>query len=219
MRYVLLITLILTWSLLAYWHLRSDVNVHDFLFENADDVESGEDFADVTDRSKAPDSILNLQRYDDADYGFSVAIPDGWTRIVAADNPVSDDDDLLALLEPGYAVGFESPRAGLKDRFADYILIEVLPGDDIGLFETSEDQRYFIRSGSDEIAYERLEIDGDTDDASEVDLVIFQHGVQAVGYTLAFYAIGEPANEKILFDAFQILLRTYTQKSDPFVII
>lgn len=163
--------------------------------------------------------ILDLELYTDTDYGFSVAIPAGWTRIVAAGDVAVEGNDVLASLEPGYAVGFESPREGFEDQFADYILIEVLPGDDIGLFESSDAQRRIIQSGSEPIAYDRLEVDGATDDASDVDLVIFQRGVKALGYTLGFYAIGEPTNEQAMFDAFQIILRTYNQTSDPFVII
>lgn len=175
--------------------------------------------ASCDDQGNCVEHILDLELYTDPDYSFSVAIPAGWSRIVAADAIVGETDDVLASLEPGYAVGFESPRSGLDDRFADYILIEVLPGDDTGLFEASEEQRRVFRSGADRIIYDRLEIDGATDDASDVDLVIFQHGIKALGYTLGFYAIGEPSNEQAMFDAFQILLRTYTQKHDPFVII
>lgn len=172
-----------------------------------------------TDHSNGFELILDLERYEDADYGFSMAIPSGWTRIVAADIESEEMDEVLAPLEPGYAVGFESPRSGSADRFADYILLEILPGDEIGLFESMPEDRRYLASGGVDLAYERLSINHASNDSVEVDLIIFQRGVQAFGYTLAFYAIGEPANEQALFDAFRIMLFTFEQLVDPFVII
>lgn len=164
-------------------------------------------------------SISNLERYDDPDYGFSFAIPAGWRTIIAVQSEVDTVDDWLDDLEPGYAVGFEAPRSGNQDRFADYILIELLPGEDFGLFDASGAQTYVFESEQESFTYHRLEIDSALDDTIDVDLVIFQRGVQALGYTLAFYAIGEPADEHLLFQAFQIMLRTFEQHKAPFVII
>lgn len=164
-------------------------------------------------------SIKRLQRYDDPDYGFSLAVPEGWTKVVANDRTESGRDDLLDALEQGYAIGFESPQSDQYDRFADYILIEVLPGVDSGLFHTTLDMRHFLQIGHELVAYDRLDIDGETDDLIDVDLVIFQRGIRALGYTLSFYAVGEPANEEILFAAFQIMLRTYIQNGVPFEIL
>ncbi len=177
------------------------------------------DVADAAEQSEAAsvDPIADLERYDDPDYGFSLAVPVGWTRIVAADT--DDVADVLASLEPGYAVGFESPRSGDSDIFADYILIEVLPGNEFGLFEATEAQRRYIEIDAQPVAYDRLLVDSAVDANAAVDLVIFQRGVQAFGYTLAFYAIGEPDNEQTLFDAFQIMLHTFSQTTEPFVVI
>ena len=165
------------------------------------------------------ESILALERYEDQDYGFTLAVPAGWTRVFAALPDGTEVGNWPDELEPGYAVGFESPRSGSRDRFADYILIELLPGDEFGLFDATEAQQHYFQSEQTQIAYDQLSIDSSVDDAIDVDLVIFQRGVQAFGYTLAFYAIGEPANEKILFEAFQIMLRTFEQIEDPFVVI
>lgn len=222
MRFVSLSILIAGSIAFASWHSYSDIvapgsSLVAMVFHT--EPERGDEQGYRVNQTQGVELILDLERYVDPDYGFSVAIPAGWTRIVAAETPVSETDDVLASLEPGYAVGFESPRSGLKDRFADYILIEVLPGDDSGLFEASEEQQQYLPFESEKIAYDRLAIDSATDDATEVDLVIFQRGVNALGYTLGFYAIGEPANEQTMFDAFQIMIRTFTQTSDPFVII
>jgi len=185
------------------------------IYPGAGSASSG--LATVT--SEVANPVLELAWYDDPEYGFSVAVPSGWTRIIAADESAPEIDDVSALLELGYAVGFESPRSSLNDRFADYILIEVMPGDDSELFVASERQRKYFSSGQEKILYDRLLINADKDSASDVDLVIFQRGEKAFGYTLAFYAIGEPANEQAMFEAFQIMLRTYTQNADPFIII
>lgn len=167
----------------------------------------------------ASHSINGLRLYDDHEYGFSLAVPEGWTKVVADESDISGSNELLATLDQGYAVGFESPQADRYDRFADYILIEVMPGVDSGLFESTLDNQEFLQVGEEQLAYDRLDIDSETDDNIDVDLVIFQRGVQALGYTLSFYAIGEPANEKNLFEAFQIMLHTYTQNEAPFEIL
>lgn len=165
------------------------------------------------------DLIVDLERYDDPDYGFSLAVPVGWKKIVASGADIDDTADVPASLEPGYAVGFESPRANPLDHFADYILIEVLPGNDSELFDASDGHRRFIEIDEQAIGYDRLHIDSLVDDNADVDLIIFQRGVQAFGYTVAFYAIGEPDNEQTMFEAFQIMLRTFTQTTEPFVVI
>lgn len=170
-------------------------------------------------RTETIDPITDLERYEDADYGFTMSIPAGWSRIVAADIESEDMDDVIALLEPGFAVGFESPRSSGTDRFADYILLEILPGSETGLFESTPENLRHLEIGEIELEYERLTIDPATDDNIDVELVIFQRGVQAFGYTLGFYAIGEPANEQTLFDAFRIMLISFEQLADPFVII
>ena len=181
--------------------------------ENTSILSSPDESADTV------ESILALERYEDQDYGFTLAVPAGWTRVFAALPDGTEVGNWPDELEPGYAVGFESPRSGSRDRFADYILIELLPGDEFGLFDATKEQQHYFQSERNQIAYDQLRIDSSVDDAIDVDLVIFQRGVQAFGYTLAFYAIGEPANEKRLFEAFQIMLRTFEQIEDPFVII
>ncbi len=167
---------------------------------------------------------LSLERYDDLDYGFSVAVPAGWSKIVLGESAEQSEIEFATSgsplwSEPGYTVGFESPRGDKPDQFADYILIEVLPGDDTGLFDTTQADQRVLHVGHQSIDYDQLFVDSEKDDTIDVDLVIFQRGVQALGYTLSFYAIGEPANEQALFDAFQIMLRTFYQSSEPFVII
>ena len=156
--------------------------------------------------------LTNLDTYENTDYGFSVAVPAGWSPVIA---DVDDDDRLL---EPGYAIGFESGRQGKDDRFADYILVELLPGRDSGLFETDGRQREMIKVNGKSGFREQLRIDGRENGLSAIDLIVHQAEIQGLGYTIAFYAIGEPTNEVMMRDAFDVMLRTFRLKSSPFFI-
>ena len=160
----------------------------------------------------ARELLVDLDTYENTDYGFSVAIPAGWSPVIAD----VDEDDVY--LEPGYAIGFESNRQGKDDRFADYILVELLPGRDSGLFETDGRQRELIKVNGRTGFREQLRIDGRENGLSAIDLIVHQAEVQGLGYTIGFYAIGEPANEVMMRDAFDIMLRTFRLKSSPFFI-
>ena len=155
--------------------------------------------------------LLDIVGYEDADYGFSVAIPAGWQKIVAAES-----EESFSELEPGYAVGFESPYQGEHDKFADYVLIEVLPGKDSGLFETDGNNRRKISIDGQTAWMDRLDVKGESGGPSEVDLTIFQAEMSGLGYTIGLYAIGEPSREKLMSDAFEVIVRTFKQTSAPF---
>lgn len=151
-----------------------------------------------------------IEPYTDPEFGFQMAVPVGWQRIVLA-------EDTTALVpELGYSVGFETDREAVDDRFADYILIEILPGADSGLFDSTADQRYSLIVDDQLVYYDKLYVDRERDQLSDVDLVIYQRELRGLGYTIDFFAIGEPANETMLFDAFQIMLRTFKQGAVPF---
>ncbi len=156
--------------------------------------------------------LTDLDTYENADYGFSVAIPAGWSPVIAE----VDKEDIF--IEPGYAIGFESSRQGKNDRFADYILVEVLPGRDSGLFETDGRQRQMIKVNGKTGFREHLRIDGRENGLSAIDLIVHQAEIQGLGYTIGFYAIGEPFNEVMMRDAFDVMLRTFHLKSSPFFI-
>ena len=182
------------------------------------DYSSSKPQATISSTVTSVESISDLELYEDPDYGFTMVVPVGWSRIVL-DDGASGDAELANPFDSGYAVGFESPRPLHGDQFADYILVELLPGSDSGLFETVENDQRMLTIADTPISYDRLYINHATEAATDVDLVVYQRGVQALGYTVSLYAIGEPANEQTLFEAFQIMLRTYTQTQDPFVVI
>lgn len=151
-----------------------------------------------------------IEPYIDPEFGFQMAVPVGWRRIVLA------EDNTALVPELGYSVGFETDQQTMDDRFADYILIEILPGTDSGLFESTADQRYSLIVDDQLVHYDKLYVDREKDQLAEVDLVIYQHELRGLGYTIDFFAIGEPANEPMLFDAFRIMLRTFKHEAVPY---
>ncbi len=179
--------------------------------------------------------VLDIEHYDDLDYGFSVAIPAGWRRVVSAEpeekavsnvpagvetgsiqsEGVSSGADIPAL-EPGYAVGFESAHQHDDDQFADYILVEILPGDSSGLFAADANHRQSILIDGRPAWYDRLEIKQSSTGLTDVDLVIYQAELAGVGYTVGLYAIGEHTSERIMAIAFEVMLQTFRVERPPF---
>jgi len=151
----------------------------------------------------------DFQRYDDEDYAFSLAVPGGWDVIVA----MSDD---TASSGEGYAVGFEAPRDGIGDRFAEYVMVEILPGDRSGRFVTDGSQAQPISVGGLHGVRERLAIDRHDMGDEQLDLVVIQAEVSGLGFTLGFYAIGEPSRRPVLESAFELMIRTFELDRPPF---
>lgn len=152
-----------------------------------------------------------LEHYLDPELGFSLAIPHGWTAVVAAET-----DEQLAMLEPGYAVGFESRPEHATDRYADYLMIEVLPGRDSGRFASDGRTRRETVIDGRRGWRERLELVAEPAEAVRVELVVYQAELVGLGYTIGFYAVGEPAREALLADAFEAMLRTFSLHRPPF---
>jgi len=157
------------------------------------------------------ESLLDLDAYVDPDFGFMLGVPAGWTAV-----PVPESDAELAMFEPGYAVGFQSPREHATDIFTDYLMIEILPGDESGLFETDGSRRVETRVAGRRAWRDALTLPADTNDAANVDLVVRQAVMSGLGYTIGFYAVGEPERLGILEDAFEAMLRTFRLPRRPF---
>lgn len=177
--------------------------------------------------------LTAIELYEDIDYGFKVAIPVGWRKIVTVDavadaegsadsgfgagqDPLSSDAPLS--LEPGYAVGFESVQQDVDDRFADYILIEVLPGTESGRFDADQSLSIPVTVDGRHTWFDRLEIDQASSGLVDVDLVVYQAELSGVGYTVGLYAIGEPIREPLLAMAFEVMLQTFEIIRDPFTV-
>ena len=181
--------------------------------------------------------VLDIEHYDDYDYGFSMAIPAGWRRIVTAEPEVKAVSGLLSgvetgstlsegvspsldmqILEPGYAVGFESAQQHADDQFADYILVEILPGKFSGLFAADMNDRQSVLIDGRPASYDRLEIKHASTGLTDVDLVIYQAELAGVGYTVGLYAIGEHTSERTMAIAFEVMLQTFRIDRSPFTV-
>lgn len=156
--------------------------------------------------------LLDIEEYDDEYYGFRVAIPSGWKKIMAEQLEQPDE----VVLEPGYSIGFESPNQGHGDTFADYIMIEILPGNDSGLFLSDDGVRHSILVDGKPGWFDKLELDSSDAGLKDVNLTVYQAEIKGLGYTVGFYAIGEPDRDALMSAAFEVMLRTFTFTMEPF---
>ena len=161
--------------------------------------------------SRTIELLLDIEPYEDLDYGFTIAIPSGWQRIVSAET-----DEQLEVLEPGYAVGFESPSQGGKDKFADYILIEILPGADSGSFVTDGSNRSDLLIDGKSAWVDKLDVDGEAAGLDGVALTVYQAEITGLGYTVGLYAIGEADRTELMSAAFEVMVRTLQFTENPF---
>jgi hypothetical protein len=157
------------------------------------------------------DSVFNIENYDDDDYGFSVAIPAGWSKVVAAET-LED----FEVLEPGYAIGFEAPHQGTDDLFSDYIMIEILPGIDSGAFETDGSNRIDVSIDSRPAWIDQLNVNAAIYGLEDVELTVYQAQISGLGFTVGLYAIGEPGREETMAAAFELMVRTFSFFIEPY---
>ncbi|PID60923.1 MAG: hypothetical protein CSB44_08580 [Gammaproteobacteria bacterium] len=166
---------------------------------------------DVTEAQDS-DSSIEFREYTSERYGFSVLVPADWQRILA----VEETDDSAIVPEPGFAVGFETPRTGPDDPFSDYILIELLPGKASGMFKTDGRSRETVWIDGHEAWMESLVVDAGVDNPAAIDLHVRQARLDGLGYTISFYAIAERGEEHRLDHAFELMLRSFRMHSPPF---
>ena len=185
--------------------------------------------ADRAADEEARESLQAIEHYVDPDFGFTLAIPAGWNAVVAAESEAQ-----MAMHEPGYAVGFESPREHADDVFSDYLMIELLPGAESGLFETNGSRRRPVTIDGRAAWRDELTIAagafGNRPAASVSgrssreepragdgrELVVRQAAIVGLGYTVGLYAIGESTREALMGDAFEMMLRTFRLTRAPF---
>jgi|GEM_PF-1186935 len=166
---------------------------------------------DSFNESRLIELLLDIEPYEDLDYGFSVAIPTGWRKIISVE---SESD--LDTLEPGYAVGFESPSQGGYDDFADYILIEILPGSESGSFVTDGSKRSAVFIDGKPAWVDQVDVDGSAAGLDDMDLTVYQAVITGLGYTVGIYAIGEADRKELMSAAFHVMVRTLSFTADPF---
>ena len=157
------------------------------------------------------DPLREITSYDDENYGFSVAVPAGWQKIIAMDIP--EDYDVL---EPGYAIGFEAPLEGGGDMFTDYIMIEIMPGNDSGAFDTDGSNRVEVSIDGRPAWIDTLSVNAASLGLSDIELTVYQAQISGLGFTVGLYAIGEPDREELMSEAFELLVRTFVFYVEPY---
>lgn len=154
--------------------------------------------------------IESLVPYSDVDYDFSLAVPEGWSRIITIGEDSSNS------LDEGYAVGFESARSHADDKFADYIMIELLPGGQTGAFATDGTQTDVAMVNGRPAITDIAHLTGFELNHDKLDLLVFQAEIVEPGYTVGIYVIGERIERVVLEDAFKLVLKTLKLPEDPF---
>lgn len=159
--------------------------------------------------------ISDVETYEDLDFGFRMAVPAGWQPI---DTSLGDlvDEDGYAL---PHSVGFEAPRESASDEFADYVMIEIFPGNRSGRFATDGTRAKSVMISGLPGFRESLAVDQHRIGESVLDLVVHQAEIRDIGYTVGFYAIGEPRNRQLIDDAFELLIRTFEFDLPPYRVI
>ena len=157
------------------------------------------------------DLNFNIEHYDDEYYGFSLAIPAGWIKVMAEQ---SAED--LAMLEPGYSIGFEAPIEGIDDAFSDYIMIEILPGNDSGAFETDGSNRLNVLIDDRPAWIDELSVNASIYGLDDIELTVYQAQSTGLGFTVGLYAIGEPGRAKMMATAFELMVRTFSFYVEPY---
>jgi len=171
--------------------------------------------ADITDSPFGPtvEVLTDLDSWFDPDLGFSLAIPAGWKPIVVAETDTQRDE-----LEPGYSIGFESPPSHTDDHFADYIMIEILPGIQTGEFVTDGSRRRSVVIDGVQGWRDELNLLDHTSEGHGLELTIRQANIRRLGYTVGLYAVAELDQEMLINDVFEIMLRTFRLPVMPFLV-
>jgi len=163
------------------------------------------------DVSMPSDSLLEISSYEDENYGFSMAVPAGWHKIIPEEIP--EDYDVL---EPGYAVGFEAPLEKEDDLFSEYIMIEIMPGSDSGAFDTDGSNRLEVLIDGRPAWIDSLSVNAASLGLSDVELTVYQAHISGLGFTVGLYAIGEPDRKLMMLEAFELLIRTFSFYVEPY---
>jgi len=169
--------------------------------------------SDVTPHSAPTDVNLSFIEYTDADFGFSMLVPQHWT-VIHTDSATEEWLDT----EPGYSVVFESPSQGEGDIYADYIMVEVLPGIETGAFESSGERRQVVIIDGQKAVQDQITLMGFPFENTELDLSVWQAEIAQLGYTVGLYAIGTHNNARMLEDAFQALVHSFQLPKQPYLV-
>lgn len=149
--------------------------------------------------------------YVDETYGFSMVVPQHWSEIISS-IPLGESDHR----EQGYSVIFESPQQNTSDNYADYIMVEVLPGIETGAFDSDGSHRDVVIVDGQKAVRDKLSLVNFPFGDSRIDLTVRQAEIAQLGYTVGLYAIGTNDNARMLDDAFRALLYSFQLPEQPF---
>jgi hypothetical protein len=162
--------------------------------------------------SDAREELLFVD-YEDSTLGFSMVVPKQWSRLIPDHSyEVSDD------MDAGYSVIFESPLEGEQDSYADYIMIEVLPGIDTGAFESTGEHRGVVIVDGQQAVRDELTLLDFPVGGHRIDLLVKQAEIAQLGYTVGLYVIGTNNNAQMLDEAFRALLYSFQLPKQPYLV-
>lgn len=166
----------------------------------------------VTVNVEAADELLFVDYFDDS-YGFSMVVPQHWKKLIS-DELLPESD----VREPGYSVIFESPQQGDVDTYADYIMVEVLPGIETGAFDSDGQHRDLVIVDGQKAVRDKLMLVNFPFGGSSIDLTVRQAEIAQLGYTVGLYAIGTNDNARMLEKAFRALLYSFQLPDEPYLV-
>jgi len=150
--------------------------------------------------------------YDDEDFGFSMVVPKHWEQLPPLDIPEYEQ-----LNERGYSVMFESPLQSATDVYSDYIMVEVLPGNDTGAFVSDGEHRALVTVDGQTAVEDKIYLTDFPIGENELDLAIRQAEIAQLGYTVGLYAVGTKDNARMLEEAFRALLYSFKLPKQPYL--
>ncbi len=149
--------------------------------------------------------------YHDNTLGFSMVVPKEWSQLIPGHSYELSDD-----IDAGYSVIFESPLEDDKDRYADYLMIEVLPGIDTGAFESTGEHRGVVIVDGQQAVRDELTLLDFPVGGHRIDLLVKQAEIAQLGYTVGLYVIGTNNNAQMLDEAFRALLYSFQLPKQPY---
>ncbi len=166
-------------------------------------------------RSAAVDSLVSdalTTHYMDPDVGFGARVPVGWYR-----------DADKGFNEAGHAVSFQSPPSHAGDQYSDYIMVALSPGPFQPVFTQPVSETVPIVIAGHDLIRERLVLKADDKIAAQsletapIDLVMWRVVMAFADFSVALYAVGEPAEEPRLERLFLEFSHAFELYELPFI--
>lgn len=155
---------------------------------------------------------LTFVDYEDEDFGFSMVVPKHWEKLPPLDIP-----EYELLDERGYSVLFESPLQNSTDNYSDYIMVEVLPGNETGAFDSDGAHRALVTVDGQTAVEDKIFLSDFPVGDMELDLSIRQAEIAQLGYTVGLYTVGTKDNARMLEEAFRALLYSFKLPKQPYL--